>query len=62
MELKVHWTTETGEDSEPMPGSDAPFVAEAGPRDPLAQESVTAQLIIKALLRIQVSFLVLLAT
>ncbi|EKM50723.1 uncharacterized protein PHACADRAFT_264171 [Phanerochaete carnosa HHB-10118-sp] len=43
---------ETGEDSEPMPGSDAQFIVEAGPRDPLPQESVAAQLVTKALQRV----------
>ncbi|GJE93841.1 hypothetical protein PsYK624_100050 [Phanerochaete sordida] len=43
---------ESGEDSEPMPGSDALFVAEAGPRDPHRPESATAQLILRVLERI----------
>lgn len=43
---------ETGEDSEPMPGSDAPFVAEAGPRELLAQQSATAQLVLSSFERI----------
>lgn len=55
---RVCWTyaaAESGEDSEPMPGSDAQFQAEAGPSRSRLEETAISQLIWKVAHRLLVS-------
>jgi hypothetical protein len=46
---------DSGEDSEPMPGSDAPFLAEAGPSTSRTDGGAASQLIMSILYRLLVS-------